>query len=59
MKPIFVLVAFYVFVLLLLAGTCYVVFVINKTPWIFGITLIVILECKPKVMNVFKPKSDE
>ncbi len=59
MKPIHVLMAFYAFVLLLLAGTSYVVFVMNKTHWLYGIALIVVLECKPKVMNIFKPKGDE
>lgn len=59
MKPIFVLVAFYAFVLLLLAGTSYVVFVMKEDPLWFVFSAFTIVECKPKVMNILTPKGDE
>lgn len=59
MKPIFVLLAFYVFVLLLLAGTSYVVFVMKEDPLWFALSGLIVLECKPKVTNVLTSKADE
>lgn len=59
MKPIFVLVAFYVFVLLLLAGTCYLVFFKNVTDKLFFVSFIVMILTKPKVTNFLTYKSDE
>lgn len=59
MKPIFVLVAFYVFVLLLFFGTSYLVFFKNVTDKLFFVSFILILLCKPKVTNVLTAKADE
>lgn len=59
MKPIFVLVAFYAFVLLLYFGTSYLVFFMNVTDKLFFVSFIVMMLSKPKVTNFLTPKSDE
>lgn len=59
MKPIYVLVAFYAFVLFLFFGTCYLVFFMNVTDKLFFVSFIVMMLSKPKVTNFLTAKSDE
>lgn len=59
MKPTVIVLAFYVFALLLLAGTAYVVFGLKESTWWFLPACAIVIECKPKVTNLLKLKDEK